>query len=155
MNLIEPEEECPFDIEKEDNEAAYTYEEEEVTGGDEGELLSRSLVVQRLLLAPKQNEPSQRHNIFRTRCTVNKRVCDIIIDSGSSENIISKAMVTKLGLQTEKHPAPYKIGWIKRGTEVKVTEVCHIKFSIGKNYADEVTCDVVEMDACHIILGRP
>jgi len=155
VNLIEPEEECPFDIEKEDNEAAYTYEEEEVTGGDEGELLSRSLVVQRLLLAPKQKEPSQRHNIFRTRCTVNKRVCDIIIDSGSSENIISKAMVTKLGLQTGKHPAPYKIGWIRRGTEVKVTEVCHIKFSIGKNYADEVTCDVVEMDACHIILGRP
>jgi mannose-6-phosphate isomerase-like protein (cupin superfamily) len=86
---------------------------------------------------------------------VNKRVCDIIIDSGSSKNIISKAMVTKLGLQTGKHPAPYKIGWIKRGTEVKVAEVCHIKFSIGKNYADEVTCDVVEMDACHIILGRP
>jgi hypothetical protein len=38
---------------------------------------------------------------------------------------------------------------------VKITETCHIKFSIGKNYVDEVTCDVVEMDACHIILGRP
>ncbi|XP_011002776.1 PREDICTED: uncharacterized protein LOC105109690 [Populus euphratica] len=155
VNLIEPEEECLFGTEKDDNEAAYTYEEEEVTGGDKGELLSRSLVVQWLLLTPKREEPSQWHNIFRTRCTVNKRVCDIIIDSGSSKNIISKAMVTKLGLQTRKHPAPYKIDWIKHGTEVKVTEVCHIKFSIGKNYANEVTCDVVEMDACHIILGRP
>jgi predicted aspartyl protease len=86
---------------------------------------------------------------------VNKRACDIIIDSGSSENIISKAMVTKLGLQIGKNHASYKIGWIKRGTEVKVTEVCHIKFSIGKNYADKVTCDVVEMDACHIILRCP
>jgi len=57
VNLIEPEEECPFDIEKEDNKAAYTYEEEEVTGGDEGELLSRSLVVQPLLLAQKQKDP--------------------------------------------------------------------------------------------------
>ena len=145
MNLIELEEEYLFDIEKDDNRAAYTYEKEEVSGSDEGELLSRSLVVQRLLLTPKREEPSQQHNIFRTRCTVNKRVCDIIIDSGSSENIVSKVMVTKLGLQTRKHPAPYKIGWIKRGIEVKVTEVCHIKFSIGKNYADEVTCDVVEM----------
>jgi len=38
---------------------------------------------------------------------------------------------------------------------VKITEICHIKFSIRKNYVDEVTCDIVEMDACHIILGRP
>ncbi|XP_034888842.1 uncharacterized protein [Populus alba] len=141
--------------EAEENEAVYAYEEQEITGGDEGELLSHSLVVQQLLLTPKQEEPSQRHKIFRTRCTVNKRVCDIIIDSGSSENIVSKIMVTKLGLQTGKHPYPYKIGWIKRGNEVKITETCHIKFSIGKNYVDEVICDVVEMDACHIILGRP
>ena len=28
-------------------------------------------------------------------------------------------------------------------------------FSIGKCYVDEVVCDVVEMDACHLILGRP
>jgi len=150
VNLIELEEECIFDTEKDDNEAAYTYEKEEVIGGDEGELLSRSLVVQRLLLAPKREEPSQRHNIFRTRCTVNKRVCDIIIDSGSSENIVSKAMVTKLGLQTSKHPTPYKICWIKHGTEVKVTEVCHIKFSIGKNYADEVTCELDGLKKAHV-----
>jgi len=155
VNLVETEEDDRRVVEKDENEAVYAYEEEEITGGDEGELLSHSLVVQRLLLTPKQEEPSQRHKIFQTRCTVNKRVCDIIIDNGSSENIVSKVMVTKLGLQTKKHPAPYKIGWIKRGNEVKITETCHIKFSIGKNYVDEVTCDVVEMDACHIILGRP
>ncbi|KAG6765013.1 hypothetical protein POTOM_029027 [Populus tomentosa] len=53
MNLIELEEECIFDIEKDDNEAAYTYEKEEVIEGDEGELLSQSLIVQRVLLALK------------------------------------------------------------------------------------------------------
>ena len=61
---------------------------------------------------------------------MNKRVCDIIIDSGSSENIVSKAMVTKLGLQTSKHPAPYKICWIKHGTKVKVTEVCLLRIML-------------------------
>jgi hypothetical protein len=43
-------------------------------------------------------------------------------------------MVTKLGLKTEKHPSPYKIGWIRQGAEAKVTEICRIQFSIGKNY---------------------
>jgi hypothetical protein len=82
-------------------------------------------------------------------------VCDVIIDSGNSENIISRTIVRKLGLQTGKHPSSYKIGWIKRGAETKVTENCCIQFSIGRNYVDEITCDVVKMDACHMILGRP
>ncbi|GJT55360.1 hypothetical protein Tco_0990414 [Tanacetum coccineum] len=32
--------------------------------------------------------------------------------------------------------------------------VCHSSYHIGK-YKDEVTCDIVDMDACHILLGRP
>lgn len=78
---------------------------------------------------------------------MNKWVCEVIIDNGSSENIVSKAMVAKLSLQIEKHLSPYKISWIKWGTEVKVLEIYYIKFSIGKNYANEVVCDIVEMDA--------
>jgi hypothetical protein len=79
----------------------------------------------------------------------------MIIDGGSEENVVSKEMVSKLGLKTEKHPAPYKIGWIKLGTETIVTERCRFTFSIGKHYSDSILCDVVEMDACHLILGRP
>ncbi|KAI0510488.1 hypothetical protein KFK09_011090 [Dendrobium nobile] len=30
-----------------------------------------------------------------------------------------------------------------------------VNFSIGKNYTCEVLCDVIEMDVCHMILGRP
>jgi hypothetical protein len=125
------------------------------TFADEGVLLSRSLVIRRVLLVPGQENQAQRHNIFRTRCTVNQRVCDIIIDGGSGENIVSKSMVSKLGLTTERHPKPYKIRWIKQGTETLVTEQCRFTFSIGKHYSDSLLCDVVEMDACHIILGRP
>ena len=79
----------------------------------------------------------------------------MIIDSGSVENIASKSLVSKLGLKTEKHPSPYKIGWIKKGTETLITQLYRVTFSMGKFYVDEVVRNVVEMDACHLILGRP
>ena len=79
----------------------------------------------------------------------------MIIDNGSVENIVSKSLVTKLGLKIKKHPFPYKIGWIKKGTKTLVTQQCHVTFSMGKCYVDEVFCEVVEIDACHLILGRP
>ena len=47
------------------------YEEEELADADKGIPLSRSLVIQRLLLTPRQEDQSQRHKIFRTRYTVN------------------------------------------------------------------------------------
>ncbi|KAJ0038219.1 hypothetical protein Pint_22851 [Pistacia integerrima] len=43
----------------------------------------------------------------------------------------------------------------KKGNEVKVSKRCCIQFSIGDKYQDEVWCDIVSMDACHLLLGRP
>lgn len=102
-------------------------------------------------MSSKQNEHPQRHSIFKTRCTVRGKVCDLIIDSGSTENIVSRSMVKKLGLETEWHPSPYKIGWIKKGAEIAVSETCRVMLSNRRNYADKILCDVVDMDACHII----
>jgi hypothetical protein len=100
------------------------YEDEETGNGnpgyeaakvfvDEDDLLSRFLVIQCVLLVPRQDDQAQRHKIFYTCCTVNQQMCDVITDGGSRENIVSKVMVAKLGLTTGKHPAPYKIKWIK------------------------------------------
>lgn len=44
----------------------------------------------------KKEKDPQGHNIFKTRCTINQIVCDLIIDSVSSENIVSKTMVGKM-----------------------------------------------------------
>ena len=96
-----------------------------------------------------------RHNIFHTKCTSRGKVYILIIDGGSCENVVSTTMVEKLGLKTEDHPQPYKLSWLKKGNKMKVSKRCLMQFSIGKNYIDEVWCDVVLMDACYILLGKP
>ncbi|KAL5719734.1 hypothetical protein ACHQM5_012479 [Ranunculus cassubicifolius] len=64
-------------------------------------------------------------------------------------------MVGKLGIPTMEHPHPYKLQWLNKGSEVSVTKQVLISFSIGKIYHDEILCDVIPMDACHLLLGRP
>ncbi|XP_028550251.1 uncharacterized protein LOC114579543 isoform X1 [Dendrobium catenatum] len=112
-------------------------------------------MLERLLLAPRSNLKSQRHALFRTRCTILGKVCDLLVDSGCTENVVSKSKVQSLQLKTTKRTNTYKISWVKRGVEIAVTDSCRLTFSIGRNYVCEVVCDVVEMDVCHLILGRP
>uniref|UniRef100_A0A2N9G1E0 Reverse transcriptase domain-containing protein n=1 Tax=Fagus sylvatica TaxID=28930 RepID=A0A2N9G1E0_FAGSY len=90
----------------------------------------------------------------RTYCVSHGKKCVLMIDSGSCENMVSKVMVDKLKLSCDRHPKPYKVSWFKKGGEVVVSHRCQIKFSIGK-YEDEVYFDVLPMDACHLLLGRP
>ena len=94
--------------------------------------------------------------LFRTRGTINGKVCNLIIDGGSSENMIAASVVKKLGRKTERHPRPYKVGWIHEGhKETKVTETFLVKFSLGGKYFDEAECDVIDMMVGHLLLGRP
>ena len=77
-----------------------------------------------------------------------------MIDGGSCENIISTEAVQKLGLKIVKHPKPYKLAWLKKGDEVTVSKCALFSFSIGVKYKDDVWCDVIAMDACHLLLGK-
>ncbi|GJY39853.1 putative nucleotidyltransferase, ribonuclease H [Tanacetum coccineum] len=84
-----------------------------------------------------------------------EKICSIIIDGGSYENLVSKAFVKAFKLPTEPHPSPYQIGWIKKGPTHKVTEIFKVPLAIGKHYNELVTCDVVDIEACHVLLERP
>jgi hypothetical protein len=53
-----------------------------------------------------------------------------------------------------EHAKPYRLQWLNDSGEVKVTKQVVVPFSIGK-YVDEVLCDVVPMQASHILVGRP
>lgn len=105
-------------------------------------------------LAACVHEPVQRRKLFRTRCKCNDKVCNVIVDGGSSEKFVSDEMVSKLNLERRKHPNPYQISWIQDVSKVRVEEQCLFKFQIG-SYHDEILCDVLPMDACHQLLGRP
>lgn len=74
-----------------------------------------TLVLQRLMLAPR--EEGQNHNIFRSLCSANNKVCQVIIDNGSCENFVTQKLVEYMQLPTEPHPRPYKLGWVKRGPQ--------------------------------------
>ncbi|CAL8994908.1 unnamed protein product [Prunus brigantina] len=82
-------------------------------------------------------------------------VVQAIIDPGSQKNLISEALVRKVGLDTTPHPKPYPLGWIQKDVDLQITKQCTFKFAITNRYIDEVTCEVVPLDVCQVILGSP
>ncbi|KAH0638013.1 hypothetical protein KY289_037928 [Solanum tuberosum] len=75
------------------------------------------------------------------------------LPSGSCANVASKDVVDYLKLPTTKHAKPYTLQWLNE-QELRVHEQVLIKFQIGK-YHDVVLCDVIPMQASHVLLGKP
>ncbi|XP_056855766.1 uncharacterized protein LOC130505190 [Raphanus sativus] len=137
------------DIESE--EEVSESEEERVELPTRGELL----VTRRTLnLQAKTDGDEQRENLFHTRCMVHGKVCSLVIDGGSCTNVASETMVEKLGLKVIKRPTTYKLQWLNDEGELEVKHQVKVPLSIGK-YEEEILCDVLPMDAGHILLGRP
>jgi type VI protein secretion system component VasK len=67
-----------------------------------------NFVLQRMLLATK--EEGQRKNLFKTNCSVKNKVCDLIIDNGSTENLVSQKLVNYFMLPAEPREKPYALG---------------------------------------------
>ena len=100
------------------------------------------LVNERVLLSD-ETKPGQRRSLFHTRCKCEDKCCDVIIDGGSTYNLVFEEMVSKLKLKMEKHPQPYGIAWVKDDHKVLISEQCLVKFKIG-SYHDEVLCDIFQ-----------
>lgn len=78
----------------------------------------------------------------------------MIIDSGSIDNLVSTEVVEKLKLKRKKHPTPYKVSWLQKGYQLIVNEQCEVELQLGK-CIDKILCDVMPMDVCDRLLGRP
>jgi hypothetical protein len=64
-------------------------------------------------------------------------------------------VVKKLGLNTKMHHKPYSLNWISKDHKLPITKQCIIKFEKTSKYVDEVTCDVVLLETCGMVLGSP
>jgi hypothetical protein len=113
-------------------------------------------MMRKVLLTPEKEveDIDQRSRLFRTACKTKDRKCKIIVDRGSKDNLVSTEMVEKLELETTDHPSPYKVSWLQKGHQVSVTKQCLVDIQIG-GYNDKILCDVIPMDVCHLLLGRP
>jgi hypothetical protein len=88
----------------------WNVEEEDVEGG-------RSLMMRKVLLTPEKEveNPVQRNKHFRTTCKTKDRVCKVIVDNGSTNNLVSTEMVEKMEMETIEHPSPYRVSWLQKG----------------------------------------
>ena len=137
-------------------------EGDQATDSDTEEILGaaatdhyRALIVQWVLSTQiEQAQELQRHNLFQIYFVVQDRRVRVIIDGGSCNNLVSSDLVKKLGLATRTHPHPYHVQWFNNSGKVKVTHTAWIPFFIG-SYHDCADFDVVPMQACSLLLGRP
>lgn len=52
-------------------------------------------------------------------------------------------------------PKPYPLGWIQKDINMQIVKQCTFKFAIANHYINKVTCEVVPLDICQVILGSP
>jgi len=113
-----------------------------------------NMMVMRCVLAtPRSSEDWNRNNIFSYIFRSGDKLCKLIIDSGSCMNVVSENAVSRMSLTPEPHPNPYKVAWVNK-TTLPVTKRCLVPLTI-RAYTEQIWCDVLPMDACHILLGRP
>ena len=85
-------------------------EAEDVEGG-------RCLMMRKVLLKPEKEAENlaQRNSPFQTARKTKDRVCKVIVDSGSTNNLVSTEVVEKLELETVVHRSPYRVLWLQKG----------------------------------------
>jgi hypothetical protein len=100
------------------------------------------------------DEPEEGECLFHSQMWVKGTPLHFIVDSGSQKNLISAEVFKRLALPTTSHPHPYTIGWLHQGSDIHVSQQCHMSYDI-KPFKDEVLCDVSPLEVCNVLLGQP
>ena len=81
-------------------------------------------MMNKVLLKPmkEQAELAQIKSLFRTTCKLQGKCCKMVIDSGSTKNIVSIEMEEKMSLKKTGNLVPYKVSWLNKGQQILVSE---------------------------------
>ena len=123
------------------------------TGHEEFLNSIRRVIVRCTLAQPEDTNDWRRTTIFHTWTKIGDKNCKIIVDSESCVNVVSSSLVSKIGLKMVPHPSPYKVAWVN-ASSIEVNERCLIPVQFA-TYKDKIWCDMISIDAGHVILGRP
>lgn len=93
----------------------------------------------------EENE-RKRHELFHIRVISKHQKIDTLFDSGSQVNLISEAIVKKLGSLTTPHKKPYPLDLLSDKAQLQVNKQCTLKFSFGSAFVDEVELDIIPLD---------
>ena len=62
-----------------------------------------------------KKKPKQRKTLFIAKFKIEGKCCNFIINSGSSENLVSTLVVNKLNLKRTPLLEAYRVLWLQRG----------------------------------------
>jgi len=82
------------------------------------------LVIRRVLSGQKGAKDEKRENIFHSWCTVQGKVCSMIV-GGICASVVTLSMIEKLGLQGTTQPHPYNVQWLNQSKIYKSTPMPH------------------------------
>jgi hypothetical protein len=151
-------EKCPKYFQKKKKKALISVDVEEWvdnTSDLEGNINCTNIHKEVALVSCSHKEEKVMTELFCIKIHMKQSKVDCLFDPGSQSNLISTQLVEKLGLETQDHPHPYPLGWVRKYVELKVRKQCKFKFSINQNFVDEVVANVVPLDICGVILGSP
>ena len=108
-------------------------------------------VVRCVLSTTVDNDHWKPTSIFHTVIQSGDKKCKLVIDVGSSMNVVSKDAIKLLNLKVEPHPNPFRVAWVNDHT-FPVTQRCLVSIQMG-DYKDEIYCEVLPMNVAHVLLG--
>ena len=109
-------------------------------------------VVRCVLSTTVDNDNWKCTSIFHIVIQSGVKKCKLVIDGGSSMNVVSKDVVKLLNLKVEPHLNPFRVAWVN-GHTLHVAQRCLVSIQMS-DYKDEIYCDVLPMDVAHVLLGR-
>ncbi|KAH9308775.1 hypothetical protein KI387_036686, partial [Taxus chinensis] len=70
-------------------------------------------------MATNMDSEEEMSRLSQIEIQIKRTKVNDLVDIGSQSNLISEAVVKKLGLETYEHPHPYPLGWVKKGVEIQ------------------------------------